>query len=392
MSGSTKKKLVCMAAFSAFAVAAHAQSSVTLYGLLDNGIMYQSNVSGGKRVSLESLGGMNGSRWGMTGSEDLGGGLRAIFTLESGVNLNNGQFGQGGTAFGRSAFVGLASNDWGSVTLGRQYDMILYFLDPVSIAGSLGSVLFAHPGDLDNMANSLRVNNVIRYMSPDFRGFSFGGEYSVGGVPGNTTANGGYFFGAGYKNGGLALGAVYEYFKNPTSTTAGSGLFTDNANGASSLSFSLNSGYRSANAYQVAAVSASYTKGPVTVATSFSNTQYANLGGTLIGQTARFNAAEIGVKYWYSPFLFFALGYNYLIGKGVNTTGGDTIGNQHYNQVALVGDYFLSKRTDLYLGAGYQRASGTSSTGAPAVANFTNQGDSSNNHQFLVRADIRHRF
>jgi predicted porin len=392
MVGDAKKKLICMVAFSAFAVTAHAQSSVTLYGLLDEGIMYQSNVSGGKRVSLESLGGMNGSRWGLTGSEDLGGGLHAIFTLESGINLNNGQFGQGGTAFGRQAFVGLASDHWGSVTLGRQYDMMLYFLDPVSMAGSLGSVLFAHPGDLDNMANSMRVNNVIRYMSPDYHGFSFGGEYSVGGVPGNTTANSGYFVGAGYKNGGLALGAAYEYFKNPSSTTAGSGLFTDNANGASGLGFSLNSGYRTANAYQVAAVSAAYTMGPVTVSTSFSNTQYANMGGTLLGQTARFNDVEAGVKYWYGPALFFALDYNYLIGKGVRTTAGETIGNQHYNQLAIVGDYFLSKRTDLYLGAGYQRASGTSSTGAPAVANFTQQGDSSNNHQFLVRADIRHRF
>ncbi|SOE90617.1 Outer membrane protein (porin) [Burkholderia sp. YR290] len=387
-----KEMLVCLAACGAMSTAVHAQSSVTLYGILDEGVMYQSNVNGGKRVFMDSLGGINGSRWGMTGSEDLGGGLKGIFTLESGINLNNGTFAQGGTAFGRQAFVGLSSDRLGSLTLGRQYDMIFYFPEPLTVAGMAGSVMFAHPGDLDNTANSVRVNNAVRYMSPKYRGLSFGAEYSVGGVAGNTTANSGYSVGAGYQGGGLSLAAAFEYFKNPTSSTPGSGFFTNNANGASVLAGSLNRGYTSASAYQLAVVAASYTVGPVTLAVSGSNIQYANLGGVLAGQTARFNNGEIGARYAYSPFLFFFLGYDYLTGKGVTTTSGSTIGNQHYHQVAFLSDYFLSKRTDVYLAAGWQKASGTSSTGAPAVANFTNQGDSSNNHQFVVRVDLRHKF
>ncbi|WP_374729972.1 porin [Caballeronia temeraria] len=380
------------AVIATFGAAAHAQSTVTLYGILDNGVMYQSNVAGGKRVSMDSLGGINGSRWGMTGAEDLGGGLKAIFTLESGINLNSGSLAQGGTAFGRQAFVGATSASLGSLTFGRQYDMIFYFPEPITVSGMVGSILFAHPGDLDNTANSVRVNNAVRYMSPSYRGFSFGAEYSVGGVAGNTTANSGYSIGASYIGGAASIGAAFEYFKNPTSSTPGQGFFTNNANGSSVLAGVLNKGYASASAYQAAVIAANYTVGPVTVAISGSNIQYANLGGTLAGQTARFNNAEAGIKYAYSPFLFFNLGYDYLIGKGVSTTAGGTIGNQHFHQVSFLADYFLSKRTDVYAAVGWQKASGTSSTGTPAVANFTNQGDSSSNRQFVARLDFRHKF
>ncbi|MGE8163762.1 porin [Paraburkholderia sp. NPDC080076] len=387
-----KSKLLCCVSLCAVTSIVHAQTSVTLYGIIDEGIMYQSNVNGGKRVSLDSLGGLNGSRWGMTGKEDLGGGLRAIFTLESGINVNNGAFGQGGTPFGRQAFVGLASDQYGSLTFGRQYDMIFYFPEPLTISGLISTVVFSHPGDLDNTANSIRVNNAVRYMSPSLYGFTFGGEYSVGGVAGNTTANSGYSLGIGYSGGPFSIAAAFEYFKNPTSATPGQGFFTGNANGASLLAFSLNKGYATASSYQVGVIAANYKVGPFTFGASGSNVQYSNMGGTLLGQTAHFNNVDVGVSYLYSPSLTLGLGYEYLVGKGVTTTQGSTIGNQHYNQVAVMGDYFLSKRTDVYLAAGYQRASGTSSTGVPAVANFTNQGDSSNNHQFIARLAFRHKF
>jgi predicted porin len=371
---------------------AHAQSSVSLYGVIDEGIMFQSNVNGGHRFSLDSLTGIFGSRWGMTGTEDLGGGLKTIFTLESGINLNNGQLGQGGTMFGRQAFVGLKHDSYGSFTLGRQYDMIFYFPEALTAASLVGGSVATHPGDLDNAANTVRVNNAIRYMSPKWSGFMFGAEYSVGGVAGNFTANSGYSAGASYENGSFKAAAAYEYFKNPTSSTPGSGFFTAYANGASPLSMSLNKGYASAQAYQTAVVAANYTIGSLMLAASYSNVQYANLNAALSNGTARFNNFDVGAMYYFSPFFTVAVAYDYLIGKGVNAEGGRTIGNQHYNQVSLMTDYFLSKRTDLYAGIGWQRASGTSSTGAPAVADIDNLGDSSNNHQIMIRAAIRHRF
>ena len=116
---------------------------------------------------MDALGGIHGSRWGFIGKEDLGGGLQAIFQLESGINLNSGAFAQGGTAFGRQAYVGLNSQQYGSLTFGRQYDMIFYFPEALTAAGLIGSVVFGHPGDLDNTANSVRLNNAVRMRAPN---------------------------------------------------------------------------------------------------------------------------------------------------------------------------------------------------------------------------------
>ncbi|WP_321797578.1 porin [Caballeronia sp. J97] len=391
------KKILTLSSLMLAMPCAYAQSSVTLYGILDEGLTFVNNVggpTGGKRFALDSTSGISGSRWGFTGKEDLGGGLKAIFTLEGGINLNNGQSAQGGTFLGRQAFVGLSSSQLGSLTLGRQYDMITYFLQPFTSGGSqqAGSVLFLHPGDIDNTGNSLRVNNAIRYMSASYAGLTFGGEYSVGGQPGNVTGNSGYSLGATYANGPLSLGAGFAYFKNPTSATPGSGLFTNNANGASFLANSLNRGYSSASSWQVVGAGAGYTIGGLTVTGAWTNIQFAGLGGTFGGAMARFNNYDVTARYQATPALSFAAAYDYLNGAGVTQTNGQTVGNQHYNQVALLGDYLLSKRTDVYVEGTYQRASGTSSTGAAAVADIGNIGDSTNNHQFAARIALRHRF
>lgn len=390
-----KKTLFALVMAGAYVTSAQAQSSVTLYGILDEGVMFLSNAggaTGGRKITLDSTNGISSSRWGLRGTEDLGGGLQAIFTLEPGVNLNTGAFAQGGTPFGRQAFVGLNSNRFGSLTLGRQYDMVFYFAQPVTGLGSqAGSTAFMHPGDLDNTGNSVRVNNSVRYMSPNYSGFTFGGEYSVGGVAGNVTANSGYSLGAAYSNGPLILGAAFEYFKNPTGS-ASSGFFTDTVGGSSQLAYSLNSGYASASSYQVGIVGGGYTFGPVTVTTSYSNIQYGNIANGFGGATARFNNVDAAVKYMYSPFLFFSAGYDYLKGASVTKANGTSVGDQHFNQFSLLADYLLSKRTDVYLEGTYQRASGTSSLGTPAVADIGNLGDSSNRNQALVRAALRVRF
>jgi predicted porin len=385
------KKLSLCFVLSALPIITNAQSSVTIYGVLDEGVMYTSNVAGGKKVFLDSLSGLFGSRWGITGVEDLGSDLQSIFTLESGVNLNNGQFGQGGTAFGRQAFVGLKSTQFGALTFGRQYDMVFYFPEPLTAGSLVGGPVGMHPGDVDNAANTVRLNNAVRYMSPSRGGFSFGGEYSMGGVAGNFTGNSGYSVGAGYSGGPLKVGAAFEYFKNPTAT-AGNGFFTAYANGASPLSQSLNKAYVPAQAYQVAIVAANYAVGAVTFAASFSDVQYANLGPAFLNGTARFNNVDVGASYRFTPSLSAAIGYDYLKADAVATDKGTTVGNQHYHQVSIVTDYLLSKRTDLYFGAAWQRASGTSSLGMPAVADIDNLGDSSNNQQLMFRLGIRHRF
>lgn len=297
--------------------------------------------------------------------------------------------------FGRQVFVGLKDDKLGSLTLGRQYDMMFYFGQPLTSAGSqAGSAPFLHPGDLDNTGNTIRVNNAVRYMSPSYAGLTFGGEYSVGGAAGNATGNSGYSLGFAYTNGPVLFGAAFQYFKNPTSATADSGFFTGNANGATTLSQTLNRGYASAAAYQTAIVGGGYTFGPVTLTTSYSNTQYANLGAGFADQTARFDSIDFAAKYMFSPSVAFSVAYDYLKSEGAP---GDRRRWTRNRQPALQptqrdGDYLLSKRTDVYVEGAWQRASGTSSTGASAVANIGNLGDSSNNHQIVLRAALRHRF
>jgi len=395
-----KKILLASAIASLFSVAAHAQSSVTLYGILDEGVQFNSNAKntvggnnvGGRQVALDSTSGLNGSRWGLKGAEDLGGGLKAIFTLESGVNLNNGAFGQGGTPFGRQAFVGLSSSKYGAITLGRQYDSVVTYVQPVATTGYIGgSSLIEHPGDLDNLNNSLRTNNTIKYASPSFSGLTFGAEVSLGGQAGNVTGGGGYSAGAAYANGPITLGAAYNYFKNPTGTAGSTGLFTDNVNGTSSLSGVLNSAYQSASSYQVAAAGGTYALGPAVFGVSYSNTKYKSIV-SMNGATATFNDVEAGLKWNFTPTLYSGLAYNYTKGNSVSNAAGVNVGNQHFNQLSLLTDYSLSKRTDVYVLGALQKAAGTSSTGTAAVADIGNEGDSSNSRQALVRVAIRHKF
>ncbi len=106
--------------------AVQAQTTVTIYGVLDAGVEHLSSVGGsGSLTRMPGLGVSVPSRLGFRGTEDLGGGLKAIFTLESGFGTDSGTLNQGGRFFGRQAFVGL-SGDWGSVTLGRQYSMLFW--------------------------------------------------------------------------------------------------------------------------------------------------------------------------------------------------------------------------------------------------------------------------
>jgi len=395
-----KKVLLVSAVASMFCATAHAQSSVTLYGIIDEGVQFNSNAKntvggtnvGGRQVTLDSASGLNGSRWGLRGAEDLGDGLTAIFTLESGVNLNTGAFGQGSTPFGRQAFVGLSSKRYGTVTLGRQYDSIVTYVQPVTtIAYVAGTSLFAHPGDLDNTDNSLRTNNTIKYASPSFSGLTFGAEVSLGGQAGNVTGSSGYSAGAAYANGPITLGAAYNYFKNPTGTAGSTGLFTDNVNGTSSLSGTLNSAYQSASSYQVAAAGGTYAIGPAVFGLSYSNTKYQSIV-TMNGATATFNDVEAGFKWNFTPTLYSGLAYNYTKGNSLSNAAGVSVGNQHFNQLSLLTDYSLSKRTDVYVLGALQKASGISSTGTAAVADIGNLGDSSNSRQALVRVALRHKF
>lgn len=105
--------------------AVQAQGSVTLYGLIDASVRYEQTSKGNTTSVVDGAdAGWGGSRWGFLGSEDLGGGLKAIMNLEGGFNIDTGTL-RGGKVFGRTALVGLVSQ-YGEITLGRQYNALYY--------------------------------------------------------------------------------------------------------------------------------------------------------------------------------------------------------------------------------------------------------------------------
>jgi predicted porin len=113
---------------------AFSQSSVTLYGVIDAGLTYANN-SGGHSVYQMEDSEIGGDRWGLLGLEDLGGGIKAIFQLENGFSVFTGKYQQGGDEFGRQAYVGLRDANYGTLTLGRQYDSYVSFIQPTTMNG-----------------------------------------------------------------------------------------------------------------------------------------------------------------------------------------------------------------------------------------------------------------
>lgn len=370
---------------------AHAQNSVTLYGILDEGIDFNSNAGGHRQYYMVGSV-VSGNRFGFRGSEDLGGGLRAIFTLENGFDINTGALGQGGLLFGRQAFVGLASDRYGTVTLGRQYDSSIDYVSPLA-ANQWGGYIVASPADMENFTAGRHTNNSIKYASPQFAGLTFGGLYSLGGVAGDVTQNQLYSIGAAYSYGSWNLGAAYLNSRNPNASyyatsTAGATAATNN------FPSPVNRGYASARTMQLADVAVSYTLGSATVSALYSNVQFKGLSGAVgvlnpagLSGTGTFNNAALNFRYQLTPALLLATQYERLHGGSVRGARGAT-----YNQFDFGADYFLSKRTDLYLIAVYQQASGTQSDGRPAVAAINVITPSSTNHQATVRLAMRHRF
>lgn len=155
---------------------AYAQSTVTLYGVVDTGIEYVNNVGVAKKTvwRTPTLTGSSPSRWGLTGAEDLGGGMKAVFTLESGFAPSQGTLNQGGRLFGRQAFVGL-STKWGVLSLGRQYTMSYLVFAGADVMGPSAYTV----GAFDPYLSNARVDNSVAYRVK-YAGFDFGATYSFG--------------------------------------------------------------------------------------------------------------------------------------------------------------------------------------------------------------------
>jgi predicted porin len=384
-----KNTLIIAGVLGAFAASAHAQSSVTLYGALDAGIVYANNA-GGHAAWNQGSGTVGDTYFGLKGSEDLGGGLHAIFTLENGFNLNNGKDTESGTMFNRQAFVGLQSDRFGTLTLGRQYDSMVDYLAPLSATGSgYGNNLAAHPFDNDNLDHSFSIKNAVKYTSVNYAGFKFGGMYGFSNDAGQFANGRAYSVGASYNNGPLNASAAYLQMNNSSTST--------NSNSANSAGAGNNANL-SAEMQRTFGAGVNYTYGPATVGFVYTHTQYEGLiSGSQGGQqlyafatntNLRLDNFELNGRYALTPALSLDASYTFTDGKLKNTAGSS---DPKWQTVSLQADYSLSKRTDVYVEGVYQHASGSLGDTAN-VAMINTLSPSTTPNQVAATVGLRHRF
>jgi predicted porin len=366
--------------------AAQAQNSVTLYGVIDAGVGYVKTNTGARWGFIDGT--LSGDRWGLKGSEDLGGGIKAIFDLENGFDIGDGQLGQGGREFGRQAYVGLSSNAYGTGTIGRQYDPLVDMVQPITADNYFGSI-FATPGDVDNYDNSLRVSNAVKYVSPNFAGLQFEGLYAFSGLAGRTGQGYTYSGAVTYNNGPLGIAAGYFLATNP-SPTAGAFRAGWDPTASSDAIFegAINNGYVTAKSIGIARGGIQYAFGPFTAGASYSNAQYKPDGDSTFVSTEKYNIGNAFLNYQATPAILLAVGYSYEKASG-NTSA-------TYNQASLGADYSLSKRTDVYAVGAYQHASGTQlnpdGTTSAAQASIGSYGFNGTASQEMFILGMRHKF
>jgi len=222
-----KKSLLALAVLGAFAGAASAQSSVTVYGIVDLGFdKTDTGAAAGSTTGIKS-GGQSSSRIGFKGTEDLGGGLNAIFQLEATLQADTGAgfatptaatsgvntgYANGAGGFNRIATVGLQSNAFGTVNLGRQASVIkdaYDIVDPFGDGGTIAPISAIFFGGLLN-SDYGRISNAVKYSTPSFGGFKASAAYGFGETTGSTSDNSNYGIGAGYANGPLNVQFAYH--------------------------------------------------------------------------------------------------------------------------------------------------------------------------------------
>jgi len=331
--------LALAAATCALASGAANAQSVTLYGLIDTGIEYVShaNVNGNGLTRIPSVTGTLPSRWGLRGAEDLGNGMKAVFTLESGFNTDTGTSGQGGRLFGRQAWVGLAS-DYGTVTLGRQYSMVFLSLADADILGPSQYAI----GSLDAYIPNARTDNTIAYKGT-FSGLTVGATYSfgrdaAGGVPASGSCAGEV---AGNASACRAMSAMVKY---DAATFGVAGAYEEQRGGTGATASFFN------GSAPIAFTDAG-DKDRRIVANGYVKLGNAKLGVGWIGRHLQAAAGDVRSN------LYFVNGSYPLTGALTLDAGLIRLVNADQSRSAtmavLRGVYALSKRTALYAQTGY---------------------------------------
>ncbi|MFC0577226.1 porin [Paraburkholderia solisilvae] len=377
------KKVLVLAASSVAATSVFAQSMVTLYGTMDDSFAYSSNQSGQHDYQM-SQGGLGSSKWGLLIKEDLGSGYSAVARMENGFDANSGKLNNNGRLFGRQTYVGL-SGPFGSVLLGRQYDLVADALLFASSSLKFAGIWGAHVNDVDNIWCSYSLSNSIKYLSPTFAGFRASALFSFGGVPGDFSSGKKESVSLSYNYQSFDSSVVFSRINNPaTSIYDATAQPVSGGSFANTITVPAFSGYASAQKLQVIGAALNYKFWGASIGAEYTNTRFQDVvrtSSTPFAGTATFNTFDLNATYLITPTVQVGAGYTYSKAE-----------TARYGQLNLGAQYYLSKQTLLYLVGAWQHATGTDSTGKTAVAQIYGLSPSSTSNQLGLRVGIRHNF
>jgi len=352
-----KKSALTLALGTLFAGSAYAQTSVTLYGIVDQSIRYHTNANANDDGLVRlTNGAITNSRWGIKGSEALGNNLKAIFQLENGFDPDTGRANQDNSLFGRQAYVGL-SGDFGTIKLGRQYTEgfnLFGDFDPLTI------------GNYDENAwpfflTRLRNNNVISY-DGKFGGLNVGASYGFGETPGSVRTNQYWGARAAYTFGPFGIGGVYQETRDSAE-----------------------------NKQQMWGVAGKYTIGAAKLFlgyiggkdhTGLIDTQFMNAdpttsrnplpaGSNWAANPRKDTIGYVGATYQLTPALALTGAFYYDDIEDKNGVAGND--GKRYTGV-LLAEYALSKRTQVYGTVDYNKVKDGARTELPGKSNRTGVG------------------
>lgn len=338
-----RREFLAAAVLGASAAACSAQS-VAIYGLMDGGLRYFKG--GGISKAEQNYG--TPPRLGFRGTEDLGGGLSSFFVLEMGFNSDTGTLGQNGRAFGRQSLAGIRQQGMGALIFGRGYDAMVDYLQPLSMGGQTwAGGLGAHWGDIDNVNNYFRVQNMVKYVSDDVNGFKFGGHYSFGETANDRKKNSSYSLGASYASGPVRMGAAFMNVNSPITS-----VFDGNHNG-SFQSGSPYIGTQTADRLRTFGIGGTYSFGERRARLGMLYTRTQLVNSVLAKGDAIYQNLEFNAQFNVTPLLQLGAGYDYTSGKL------DALDQRpKFHQINIGAVYSLSKTTSIYAQLGYQRAAG----------------------------------
>jgi len=347
---------------------AFAQSSVTLYGIVDTSVRYLSNADANNNGQFAMTEGpITGSRWGLKGSEDLGGGLSAVFRLENGFDLWNGQLASANTLFNRTAYVGLSSKQFGTLTVGRQqtpfFEEMGDTFDPMYLGNYWQDSWIYNP-----TGPFLYANNSVKY-AYSASGLDLKAIYGFGNQAGSVGRDSMYGLTAAYAMGPVQ--ALVGWQQNDTARFSSIGLDGNPiATGSNGKWNQVNVGLVYTVVPTVNLLAGWLRSQDNTGTVDYAQAQGQLANGTILSPNRIDNNFYVGARWQATPpLLITAAGY---YGRARNAvTVNNTLGTGTNYSATLLAEYSLSKRTEVYGTVDYAHGTGAYTLDYPGRNNQT---------------------